>query len=87
MPTERQHEIQRNFEAFQSEVGALVSEHRGKFALMRDAEVTELFENLGDAVSAGHSRFGDGMFSIQEVTDRPLDLGFFSHARLERRLC
>lgn len=77
---QRAQEIEKNFAAFQSVVGNLVPEHEGKFALMRNAEVVAVYEKLVDALLAGHTDFQDGMFSIQEVTTKPLDLGFYSHA-------
>lgn len=77
---QRNQEIDRNYAAFQASVANLAKDHEGKFALMCGGKVVEIFEHLVDAVVAGHSRYGDGMFSIQEVTTKPLDLGFFSHA-------
>jgi hypothetical protein len=35
-------------------------------------------------MTEGHNRFGDGNFSVQRVTDRPLDLGFLSYASGDR---
>lgn len=84
---DRKMEIERNFDEFQRVVNSLMTDHEGKYALMHNGAVSEVFERLLDAVSAGHSRFTDGMFSIQEVATAPLDLGFFSHANPERRVC
>lgn len=76
----RGHEIEQNFVAFQGEVASLMPDHEGKFALMRHQKIVEVYGQLVDAVVAGHSNYPDGMFSIQEITTKPLDLGFFSHA-------
>ena len=35
-----------------------------------------------EAYRAGLERFPDRVFSIQEVTDEPIDLGFFSHVAI-----
>ena len=80
-----QHETQRrevdaNYDAFQPMLAALLPEHRNQFALMRDRAVVAFFDLPGDAYRTGATRFEDGRFSIQEVTDEPIDLGFFSHA-------
>jgi hypothetical protein len=40
------------------------------------------FKKPGDANRAGVEAFPDGIFSIQEVTDEPIDLGFWSHVAL-----
>lgn len=84
---ERQREVEQNFLAFQGVVGSLLPEHEGEYALMRDGKVVEVFGELVDAVVAGHSRFPDGMYSIQEVTTKPLDLGFYSHANPSGQIC
>ena len=73
-------EVDRNFEAFAVILQQLLSSHRGEFALMRGGEVIEYCASEAAALAAGRHRFMDGVFSVQEVTDRPVDLGFFSHA-------
>ena len=72
-------EVDQNFDAFQRIVGELLTEHRDRYALMRDAKIVEFFDTPGDAYREGMCRFDDEIFSIQEVTDQPIDLGFFSH--------
>jgi hypothetical protein len=80
-PSDARREVARkNYEAFSKKLPELLPAHRGKFALMRDGEVTEFFDTAGDAYLAGQKLYPDGGFSVQEVTDVPVDLGFFSHA-------
>lgn len=76
---EQNAEVQRNYDAFQRVVRDLMVEHLNQFALMRHATVVDFFAKPGDAYRAGLARFEDGIFSIQEVTDEPIDLGLFSH--------
>lgn len=73
-------EVTRNYTAFVQKLPEIVASHRGKFALMRNAEIVEFFDTAADAFRAGQKIFRDQPFSIQEVTDVPIDLGFFSHA-------
>ena len=72
-------EIDKNMFAFQSQVAGLLDKHRGHFALLRDQKIIDVFESLRKAIDVAHQKFADGKFSIQEVTDQPIDLGFFSH--------
>jgi hypothetical protein len=72
-------EVDRNYDAFVRVLGSLLSSHRNEFALMRDARIVDFFQNPGEANRAGIDRFPDEIFSIQEVTDEPIDLGFWSH--------
>ena len=80
MDTAHDLEVDRNFDALTAILGDLLSKHAGEFALMRAGEVVEFFASETEAVSCGRQRYSDGMFSVQEITDRPADLGFFSHA-------
>ena len=72
-------EVDENYDAFQRLLGTLLPQQAGKYALMRSREVVGLFDRPGDALDVGETRFADGFFSIQEVTDEPIDLGFWSH--------
>jgi len=76
----RQDEVDRNLEYFLSELPKLSQSHLGKFALLRHRTITDFFSTPVDAVKAGKSLYPDGIFSVQQVTDVPIDLGFFSHA-------
>ena len=68
-----------NYDAFVRMLASLLPEHRDQYALMRDGEIIGFFEKPGLANRAGVERFPDDIFSIQEITDEPIDLGFWSH--------
>lgn len=74
-------QIHRNYQAFQEQLPSLVATYRGKFALMRDGQIVEFFDTARDAYVTGQKLFAsDQLFSVQEVIETPVDLGFFSHA-------
>lgn len=75
-----QRAVDQNFAAFQKLLPELILTQRGKFALMRDGEAAEFFDSAGDAMIYGRRAFADGLFSIQQVTEAIVDLGYFSHA-------
>lgn len=80
MDLERQRqEVDRNFDAFTRMLGSILSDHRDQLALMRDGHIIGYFGTPREALQAAHEQFPDGIFSIQEVTDEPIDLGFWSH--------
>jgi hypothetical protein len=56
-----------------------LAKHRGQFALMRHGEIIGFFDRPGAANVAAHEKYPDGLYSIQEVTDEPIDLGFWSN--------
>lgn len=72
-------EVDRNYDAFVRLLSKILPEHRDQVALMRDGKIVGYFDKPGDAYRAGLGQFPDGIFSIQEVTDEPIDLGFWSH--------
>lgn len=73
-------EVDQNFEAFKAILPEILDAHRGKFALMRDQKILDYFDTARDAFLAARGQSADNRFSIQEVTDEQLDLGYFSHA-------
>jgi hypothetical protein len=80
MPTARQIEIDGNYDFFQRSLRGFLSQHRGKFALLRKRQVVGFFDGPGDAYRAGLAQFDDELFSVQEVDDRPAEMGLISLA-------
>lgn len=80
MPLSREAEIVANFQFFQGIVGGLMTRHAGEYALIQSQQIVDYFRSAADAVREGASRFGESPFSVQHVINRPIDLGFLSHA-------
>lgn len=72
-------QVDQNYDAFQRILGKIISTHRDELALMRDGEIVGYYETPHEALVAADEKFPDQIFSIQEVTDEPIDLGFWSH--------
>ncbi|HMO74453.1 MAG TPA: hypothetical protein PKD99_14690 [Sphingopyxis sp.] len=73
-------EIDRNYDWFQRNLKQLLASHSGEFAVLRDQSVQGYFESPGEAFRTALAKFPDRIFSIQQVVDEPLDLGFLSLA-------
>lgn len=73
-------EISRNFDAFQRTLAAILPMQRDRFALLRHGAVIAFFDKPGAADAAGASQFADGLYSIQQVTDEPVELGLYANA-------
>lgn len=58
----------------------LEAEHLGKYALMHDARVVEVFETIDEAFDKGMDDFGADRFSIEEIGAQPIHLGAFGLA-------
>tara|TARA_R110000822_G_scaffold15606_8_gene53709 strand:- start:1106 stop:1366 length:261 start_codon:yes stop_codon:yes gene_type:complete len=73
-------EIDLNYYAFRSQLPSLLRNHAGQYALMHKQKVISFFDNAIDAITEGLSKYGDGGYSIQEVTRDVENLGFYSYA-------
>lgn len=79
-----QQEVDRNYDAFRTMLPELVKIHPSRFALLRHRELIACFDTARDAIEAGRMAFDDGIFSIQEISTQPIDLGYFSRAGIVR---
>lgn len=83
MDRERQKlEVDRNYDAFVRMLTDLLPDHRDQLALMRDGRIVGFYGTPRQALEAAAKKFPDRIFSIQEVTDEPIDLGFWSHVAI-----
>jgi hypothetical protein len=73
-------EVDRNYDCFQRQLGAILREHEGQYALMRDGRIVGYFDSVRAALIEAANSYQDRIFSVQEVTAEPVDLGAFSHA-------
>lgn len=73
-------ELRHNYEAFARALPTLLPDHEGKYALMRHGRLIDWFDRPGDALRSGRERYEDGLFSVQEATNRVADLGWYSRA-------
>jgi hypothetical protein len=74
----RQQIVDENYEAFVKNLPDIIATQKGKFALMRNQEIVAFFDTDLDAITAGNIFYDDGQFTIQEVTQTPINLGIFS---------
>lgn len=75
-----QQEVDRNYEAFQKILPQLMKKNPGKWALLHEGKVEAVFDTASDAYTAGGKLYDAKPFSIQEITNQVVDLGWYSHA-------
>ena len=75
-----QQEVDQNYEAFQGLLPELMQTSHGKWALLHNKEVEAVFDTAIDACVAGEKLYPNKLFSVQEITERIVDLGWYSHA-------
>ena len=71
-------EVEKNYDYFCRNLHDYLENHRDEYVLLRNESEAGFYKSVSAANNAGHNRFGDKPFSIQEVTEQPIDLGFFS---------
>lgn len=75
-----QDEVDRNYEEFLKLLPTVIGSQRGKHALMKDGKIIGYFSSAEDARVAASSFISDGLYSIQQVTDASINLGFYNYA-------
>lgn len=84
MQESQDREIERNLFAFLPQLARLLPDHEGSFALLKDQNIASIHKKLSDALKAAESQFSDGIFSVQRITAKPVELGMFSNAEVQR---
>lgn len=82
----KQQEIDQNYEAFLELLPSLMKTHAGKFVVIKSQKPIEFFDTARDALIYANNKYADGFFSIQEVTNKVIDLGWISHASIQARV-
>ena len=77
---EKTAEVSRNFQAFKEKRATIEPTFFGKFALLRNKEIIDYFDSASDAIKFAEIKYKDGLYSIQKVTNKVVDLEYFSHA-------
>jgi hypothetical protein len=78
--TRFQDEVDHNFDEFRKALPQLLATHRDKYALMKGGKILGYYSTANDAAEAAAAFIPDGLYSIQEVTDASINLGFYTHA-------
>ena len=72
-------EVDANFDYFQKQLPELMQTHSKQFALLHKKKIVEFFDTIRDAAKTGMIQFGKGNFSVQQVADNRVDLGYQTH--------
>lgn len=75
-----QSEVDANYDFFRRNLASFLVDHRDEYALLRHRSVVAFYPRLALAYEAALKQFSDDMFSIQHVTDVPIELGMMSLA-------
>ena len=82
--TPHQQHIHQNDAAFLAYLPALLKTQRGLFALLHAETVVACFTTAREAWLMGQRLVPDGRFSVRQITDTPVALGFFAQDKWSR---
>ena len=76
--TQVESQLDRNQASYEAMRVDMEEKYLGRVALMHDGEVVEVYNDGGDAYKIGCDKYGLGNFSLVNVGERPINLGFFT---------
>jgi hypothetical protein len=76
----KQEEVDRNLAFFLDELPKIPATYIGKFALLRHQKIIDYYDTAPDAIHSANKIYPDGIFSIQQVINTAVNLGFYSYA-------
>lgn len=77
-PPVAESQLDRNQVAYEAIRPEMEDKHLGRVVLMHDGEVVEIYNDSGDAYKIGCEKYGLGKFSLVNVGEQPINLGFFT---------
>ena len=67
-------EMDTNYDYFLERRNELIKKHKGEFVLIRQQQFVDFFDTYEQAIMYGEKTYKDGMFSVQEVTDKVITI-------------
>lgn len=74
-----QKEVDSNYDFFKTQIAQLKNDHLNEFALLHNKKINSFFISEDDAINVGTEKYGEGNFSVQQVNDNSIELGYQSH--------
>ncbi len=74
-----QKEVDDNFAYFKTHFEEFKKTHFQEFALLHHQQIIDFFASENDALKTGLQNYKEGNFSVQQVTDAKIDLGYQSY--------
>lgn len=73
-----------NFEFFLNHLDDLMKEHQGEFVLIHNKQFIGFYETDEQAFNEGMNKYGLGLYSVQEITDRVEFIGKYDIAQVSK---
>ena len=76
----KQQAIDKNYAFFKSVESKYIEQYKGQHALLRHEEIIAFYDTAHDAYITGMLWYKDGLFSIQQLDEKPVYIWSFPRA-------
>jgi hypothetical protein len=71
--------LKRELETYEAQKTELIANSRGKYALIKDDKVIDVFDTKSDAIRQGYERFGNVPFLVKQIVEVETPQNFTSN--------
>lgn len=71
--------LKEELQIYNAQKSELIGKAKGKFVLIKDEQVVNVFDTKLDAVRQGYERFGNVPFLVKEIVELDIPLDFTSN--------
>ena len=71
--------LEKELEAYQAQKSELLGNSKGKFALVKNEQVIDVFDSQTDAIRQGYKQFGNVPFLVKKIEEIEVPENFTSH--------
>lgn len=68
--------LKKEIEVYESQKAELLDKSKGKFVLIKDDKVIDIFDTEIDAIRQGYKRFGNVLFLVKQIVELEIPMFF-----------
>jgi len=71
--------LERELEVYEAHKSELIGESNGKFVLIKDDNIIDVFDTIMDAIRKGYENYGNVPFLVKQIVDVDIPHNFTSN--------
>ena len=71
--------LKKELQTYEAKKSELIGKSKGKFALIKDNDVVDIFDTKIDAIRQGYERFGNVPFFVKQIVEIDIPQNFTSN--------
>jgi len=80
----REEHLSKNYKAFQKMLPELMITSEGRWAVFKDEKLVAMEDTVTEAINFAMKKYGDEVFSLQEIRDTPIQILHYSKTERKR---